>query len=940
MRQPIGKITERDISPSLLEMLQNKTNDNIFIYYDSVIVDKPTKIVDIPIRAFIKRIDILLVHKNGTFLKENYDYSFNNTFTRIICSDGTWNNIPGMKTKFEFVVIKNIKRYTSLSDLKLIDGTVGVDKLPNHIGKALIPPGGKKGAYLIKKSNTNNDFEWLDFTGVNIVLKTRTGGNLEDINVKIVDDFTSKEYMYIIKNNVIHISDLPVGKYTVYVFANKAFRPEFDSYKINVESNTPLQLDVNMVERDHDIQFIVNSDISISNPSVKITNLITNDVYTYQFEGTGKVISKIISLPNGVYKAEIDDSAGLGLKQLTSVKFELDYSHNITTINIPVTDSFREITISTKFMKIIDMDRPLSEFIPMYEEDYINVLNPHTLTKINDSKEYEVKFDIYNKNTGETTFETVTFTPAGGEKIIKLNIQNNVPYDIRVNVNGDFAILNKIIVIEPGTSHKTEFVTVQENANTITFSPEITSQGYFTNSNIHTRYYNIKITQLKLNNIVRSIVIENVKAGTIIKVKAGFDYRVEILNSYNMTATPSDIHTVGKINLTPEHPDILDPHYSTKFTCPYTPIVEYGFIVDPDNSDPYVSVKYIGDCEEFIPVKSINGRLDLGSWEHSIVLNSATPVILDNGVEVKTLDLNNQSAGYNNIDTGEDFKGDFMVRFEKMYYSFKEYLDGRIEFRLCTIKRDPSYHAYAFEDTTGTEKQYMYYGMYEASEDQNSVLRSLPNKKPVTNKSIQAMYSAINGKALGYALEDYSKNLYIKCILTLLSKSLDSQFVYGRGHTEGNLILSTGASDNRGVFYNSDDVVRTLYIENLWGNTERWLLGLMYYDRSFRYKQHGPYTSNPQDYLEAEVTVPISDPTVISNNIITKCTAGSFGILPQMTTGNLNYYNDMGYISPNFPIPTIGGSYTSGNRGGIWYMNVYYTWNEGHDKVSSRITFV
>ena len=48
----------------------------------------------------------------------------------------------------------------------------------------------------------------------------------------------------------------------------------------------------------------------------------------------------------------------------------------------------------------------------------------------------------------------------------------------------------------------------------------------------------------------------------------------------------------------------------------------------------------------------------------------------------------------------------------------------------------------------------------------------------------------------------------------------------------------------------------------------------------------------------------------------------------------------MGYISPNFPVPTISGSHVSGNRAGLWYMNVYYNWTEGHDKVSARITFV
>ena len=941
MRQPIGKITEQEVSKSLLDMLKNKTNDNIFVYYDSVVIDRPTKIVDIPITKFVKRVDILLVHKNGTFLKQDFDYVFNNTNTRIMCTDGEWNTVPGMRTKFEFIVIKNVKHYTTLSDMQLIPGTVGVDKIPKAISDALIPAGGKKGAYLIKKSNSTNDFEWLNFTGVSIVLKTNSEVDIGDVTARVVDDFNGKEFMYTIKNGVHHISNLPVGKYKVYIFSNKSFKPENDSYPITVESNTPIQLDVNMVDKAHDIQFVVASDVSVVNPKVKITNLLNQESYTYTFEGAGKNISKMISLKNGIYKAEVEELAGTGIKQLTTVKFELDYTHSIPTVKIPITDNFREITVNVKLLKVIDLPRPMSEYIPMYKGDYINALSPSLLTKVNDKSVYTTKLEIYNKRTGEITIETATLPSTGGEAIVNLNLQNNVPYEIRSKVDGEFNILNKIIVVEAGTLPKTEFVTIQEDANTITFTPEITSQGYFTNSNINTRYYNIKISAGSQPAALETYkVIDNVKAGTIIKVKSGKHYKIEILSSNRMIATPSATKYISKPDIAGEHKDVLDPYFNTRFTCPYTPIVEYGFVIDPSNSDPYASVSYIADCVDFIPAKSINGRLDLGSWENSIIFNSAKPVILDRGNEVKMLDINNQSANYNNLLLNEDFAGDFMVRFEKMYYSFKEGIDGRIEFRICTIKKDDTFHAYAFENNSGEVKNYMYYGMYEASEDQNGILRSLPGKKPVVNKSILGMYSAINSKALGYALEDYSKNLYIKCILTLMSKSLDSQFVYGRGNTEGNLILSTGGSDTHGAFYASNEVLRTLYIENLWGNTEKWLLGLLYSDRSFRYKQHGPYSGNPQDYAEAEVSVPISDPTVISNNIITKCTAGSFGILPQQTTGNLNYYNDMGYISPNFPVPTISGSHVSGNRAGLWYMNVYYNWTEGHDKVSARITFV
>ena len=65
----------------------------------------------------------------------------------------------------------------------------------------------------------------------------------------------------------------------------------------------------------------------------------------------------------------------------------------------------------------------MSEYIPMYKEDYINALSPTLLTKVNDKSLYTVKLEIYNKRTGEITIETATLPSTGGEAIVNLNLQ-------------------------------------------------------------------------------------------------------------------------------------------------------------------------------------------------------------------------------------------------------------------------------------------------------------------------------------------------------------------------------------------------------------------------------------------------------------------------------------------------------------------------------------
>lgn len=943
MRVPKGKITERELHRSLLESITSKTNDNIYAYYGSAVLDKPSNSVEIPISSFNSFTDILLIHKNGTLIKEDYDYTFDANGKSIIKADGTkWNNFAGQRVKFEFMSIKNIKRYTRLSNIELRNGTLPTEKLDSELTRGLIPKGGHTGSYLIKRSPMDNDYTWADFTNVTVILNNKLDVQLDEVIGKLTDIFTEKERFIKIKNNIINLTDLTPGDYELTIFNTKGFSPEFPSYPFTVTANTSIQVPVTMIERSHDIQLEVRSDIDIVNPSVIITNIFTNEQLEFKLEGSSTSIARIISLPSGSYKAEIKDD-GTGLKQVTESTFKLDYTHSTTSVIVTVLNQYRVCNIDTNFRPVIYSDNNLDKFIPLYEQDVVNVLNPFDLTEVNNKDMFEIKVDILNLKTGRTSYSYFKAPKAGLQRYNQLYLANGVPYRIRISVtDGKFNVIGSVFEIKEGVDTINHSCEIYENVSLLKFVPSVVDKDMFKGTkNIGRRYYNIEIYQSDSGTFASYKIykkILNVKPDAVIKVAAGKYYRFKITPDNGLDTRVSNT-TFGSAVKLKIGESVFDPSHITDMITTYTPIITYGFRIDPSNSDPGGSVTYLEDAKDFIPIKHVNGKIDLGSWDRTFITNSATPVILNNGKVETVLSKDNQSAAYNRLNINEDFKGDFMVKFEKCYYTFREELNGCIEFRISTIKVGPEYNAFAFTNFEGVEKDAMYYGMYEASYDGNG-FRSLPRKSVQAKHSMGEMYANISAKGMGYTLEDYSKRMYIMCIHTLLSKSLDSQFCFGYGNTDNVDLINTGSTENETMFYGDNKSVKSFYIENLWGNAETWLQGLMYHDGSFRYRHNGPYTSNHEDYLIADVTVNPSDEQNPSNNIITKCTAGTFGFLPQLTSGNVNYYNDIGYISTNFPIPTVGGSYKDKNGAGLWNMKVFYTWSDSNDTTSGRLVFV
>ena len=108
-----------------------------------------TSIIPINITEYRNGIDMLFVYINGIQLIEGRDYTKGND--KITLTKGIDNG-----TLVHFIVLRSVAATTA--DYDKLKGDKGKDGLG-------VPTGGKTGQVLAKKSNNNNDTEWVDQTG-------------------------------------------------------------------------------------------------------------------------------------------------------------------------------------------------------------------------------------------------------------------------------------------------------------------------------------------------------------------------------------------------------------------------------------------------------------------------------------------------------------------------------------------------------------------------------------------------------------------------------------------------------------------------------------------------------------------------------------------------------------------------------------------------------
>ena len=351
----------------------------------------------------------------------------------------------------------------------------------------------------------------------------------------------------------------------------------------------------------------------------------------------------------------------------------------------------------------------------------------------------------------------------------------------------------------------------------------------------------------------------------------------------------------------------------------------YGFKRQRSNANYSTRITYTDESVGFTPVTvDLSAQTqDLGSWQ-DFIEKIARPVMLKyNGLVDYELDHDDTSKKLDGSDSdisNVDYGGNAMVEFREYKWVSRKTVGDYDYVRFANYQADESFVNYAFIDDDGVEKPTFYFSMFEGSLDTSNVLRSLADTEIMVSKNAatEMSYSKANGD--GWSTGAWCQLNYIWDLLTLLGKTDGLQETFGNGVVSVSAKVNTGGSKAKGCFYapnNSSASVRTLWIEDLWGNVWDRYAGFVNDNGTFKVKLHGPYptptdnASTYADYIDTGLVTP-------DEGYVKEADCSEYGFLPQVTGGSAStYFCDYFYKDDSgVKYVLVGGGWSTGSRCG------------------------
>lgn len=415
----------------------------------------------------------------------------------------------------------------------------------------------------------------------------------------------------------------------------------------------------------------------------------------------------------------------------------------------------------------------------------------------------------------------------------------------------------------------------------------------------------------------------------------------------------------------------------------------YGWHVNPDIESPDDAVTYLLDAVGKNPGSMGNTSFDYGDWADAFFVKNCRPCMLGFDGKVKYyIDPNDYSkkldgtrSDYDNL----DYNGNVMVEFPLIWWKYEAgEAEGEGYFYVANYQVDKTYHCWSNINSQNEITPTFYMAAYNGCA-YNGKLRSISGLKlsswPTTAYSASATYAvgamvnysnnayrcitavetaeafdpdkweqyAYNGNATGQqeldatlALNTHDSSewymgvladrLLICGLLTLVSKSLNSQAKYGRGIDSGSQAAKenyvAGKLDDKGLFWgvasNGNNAVKVFGMENFWGCSWHRTAGLVGASNGYRYKlTYGTadgstangYNTNGTNYMLCETTKPV-------NGYVSKMIYGKWGFAPKSVTGGsqTKYYSDSYWNGNGFAL--FGGDSDIGVRGGAFCLDL------------------
>ena len=372
----------------------------------------------------------------------------------------------------------------------------------------------------------------------------------------------------------------------------------------------------------------------------------------------------------------------------------------------------------------------------------------------------------------------------------------------------------------------------------------------------------------------------------------------------------------------------------------------YGFKIDKNNSDPFTRVEYLNEAigMQHGYMDYTKGEFNYGSWR-DFIDELCTPVMLNyDGTEAYELDRQNQNKkadGTASDISNLNFGGNAMVRWNKIYV--KAYTDTNYNYVYLSFEKiDENYHCYAFCNDKGVEQDKIYVPMFKGFKDSGGRLRSIAGQTPTGEITIVDSDTAAKANGNGWQINYYSFWCLRALILTLISKSTDSQTKFGNGNVSTSDPLITGTLKDKGAFYGYNDnthQVKCLWSEGIWGDLRDWTNGFTITpEGDIKSKNYAPYSFDNFTNYQTLKNLASSKTGYLKSANITEN-----GILGDELSGSSStYFCDYLYLykSTNPYFPAVGGYYGSGSTCGVFSLVCGYSASNSYSTTSASPFYV
>ena len=355
-------------------------------------------------------------------------------------------------------------------------------------------------------------------------------------------------------------------------------------------------------------------------------------------------------------------------------------------------------------------------------------------------------------------------------------------------------------------------------------------------------------------------------------------------------------------------------------------IKRYGVKIRKGDINPITRVTYLYDAVGMTPAHMdfSRGVFDFGGWADIWFVKNNYPCMLKyDGVEDYKLNPNNyalKADGTPSDIANMDYAGNAMSAIPLVW--IKQYEDAEHEYIiLCEKQYDEDFHAYAHTRADESIMDVKYLAMFKGSYD-GTRLRSMSGDSLVHGKAQTEIDRAAANNQDGadiWRTRSWADRNLVNCLLTVISRSDDSQTVFGAGNTTSGELLKTGTLNDKGQFFGYEETgkqVKVFHIEGWWGDQWERIVGILGDYGKVKVKMIPPYNLTGEGYTDTGISWSGWNSGFIKNTVMSH-----LGRIPNELEQNAKHIPDWCWFdNDNINIALVGGNCYGGAFCGAAYL--------------------